>query len=327
MTRRLVLFALLAALCRLPQTAHAEPYTMGLVTAQGKVDDKTFNEAAWKGLSAAASEVGGRAAYIESAAVKDAESNLKRFIGQGTKLVVGVGYMMGDVVLKLAKANPEIRFVLVDHAFADSPKNLVGITFAEEDGGVLAGALAGLVTRSNMVGFVGGPPIPPVKRWRDGYEAGVKLVNSAAKIKALHLESFVDPAKGKAAASGLLAEGVDVLFGAGGISGSAAILEAAAQGAWVIGVDQDEHRSTFRDGKTPGADRVLTSAVKDVEGAVRMIAAAAAKGEFSPGEKRLDVASGGVRLSAFHEAEAAVTPAMRERLEAVRCDLAAKKRP
>ena len=124
------------------------------------------------------------------------------------------------------------------------------------------------MTKSNVVGIVAGMEIPPVIKFRKGYENGAKYVNPNVKVLGVYIDSFTDPARGKEAALSQIAEKADVIFGAGGPTGSGGIMGAAAQGVWVIGVDQDEYNTTFGKGSVAGANKLLSSAMKRVDIAV-----------------------------------------------------------
>ena len=122
--------------------------------------------------------------------------------------------------------------------------------------------------------------IPPVIKFRNGYENGVKYVCPDCNVIGVYIDSFTDPARGKAAALSQIGEGADVIFGAGGPTGSGGIQGAAQEGVWVIGVDQDEYLTTFKSGEQDGADKLLSSAMKRVDVAVYNAIKNAAAGTF-----------------------------------------------
>jgi basic membrane lipoprotein Med (substrate-binding protein (PBP1-ABC) superfamily) len=199
----------------------------------------------------------------------------------------------------------------------------VGLVFAEDQSGFLAGALAGLMTRSKTVGMVAGVEIPPVVRFRQGYEAGVQHVCADCEVIGVYIDSFTDPARGKTAALSQIDEGADVIFGAGGPTGSGAILGAAQAGAWVIGVDQDEYVTTFKQGRAPGANKILSSAMKRVDNAVYGAVQRAVEGTFKGGTYVFDAGNDGIGLAPFHEAEATIPEAVKTQLQEVAAALRA----
>lgn len=294
---------------------------VGLVTDVGKVDDRTFNEFAYTGMMRAVKEFSLQSAFIETQQPTDYEKNIEQFTQAGYDMVVTVGFMLGDVTKKMAQKYPQVRFAIVDFAYDPPVPNIAGLVFAEDQSGFLAGALAGLMTKSKTVGIVAGMAIPPVIKFRQGYEAGVRYVCATCQVLGVYIDSFIDPARGKTAALSQIDEGADVIFGAGGTTGSGAILGAAQAGAWVIGVDQDEYYTTFKQGRAPGANKLLSSAMKRVDNAVYGAVQQGVNGTFSGGTQVYDARNAGVGLAPFHDAAAAIPAAVKTRLERIADDL------
>ncbi len=209
---------------------------------------------------------------------------------------------MGDVTFAAAEANPDVFFVGIDQFVFEGPENYVGVQFREDQGGFLVGALAALVSENNIVAGVYGIDIPPVIRYRNGFEQGVRYIaerdDREIEVLGNYNESFTDPAKGASDANQYIGEGADVILGAGGPTGSGAITEAAQQDVYVIGVDQDEYFTTFGSGETPGAEYIITSGIKRVDVGVYDMIQALVEGNMDafPGGTNyiLDVANGGM---------------------------------
>jgi basic membrane lipoprotein Med (substrate-binding protein (PBP1-ABC) superfamily) len=288
---------------------------VGLVTDIGKVDDRTFNEFAYKGFLRAAHEFGLQSAYTETQQPADYEKNIEQFATNGYEMIITVGFMLGDATKKMAQKYPHVRFAIVDFAYTPPVENIVGLVFAEDQAGFLAGALAGLMTKSQTVGMVAGIEIPPVIKFRKGYEAGVKYVCSTCRVLGVYIDSFTDPARGKTAALSQIDEGADVVFGGGGITGSGAILGAAQAGVWVIGVDQDEFDTTFKQGGVRGANKILSSAMKRVDIAVYEAIKQGVKGTFQGGTAVFHAENDGVGLAPFHATETVIPQEVKSRLQ------------
>lgn len=296
--------------------------TVCLVTDLGNVNDGTFNEYAYKGMVKAEEEFDLETNFIETQSQTDYDKNIQTCVDEDYDAIVTVGFLIADATLKAAEANPEIMFIGVDQFFAEPPANLVGIQYREDQGGFLAGALACMMTESNVVAGVYGQEIPPVVKFRNGFENGCHYVNPDAEALGTYLPSFIDPAAGASAAAQFMGEGADVIFGAGGPTGSGGIRAAAEGGVYVIGVDQDEYISTFGEGETPGADMIISSAVKRVDlGVYDQL-----KGLVDPssglwaggGLYILDIANEGIGYAEFHDAEETVPDAVKEHLEEIR---------
>jgi basic membrane protein A and related proteins len=304
--------------------AGASDLRVGLVTDIGRVNDGTFNQFAYEGLQRAQEELGVETNFIETQAQTDYANNLQTFIDEEYNVIVTVGFLIADATYAAAQANPDILFIGVDQGYFEQEPlpNLVGIQFREDQAGFLAGAMAGMLTESNTVGIVAGIDIPPVKRFGNGFQHGVNYVNPDANVLVTYVPSFTDPAQGASVAQQFIGEGADVIFGAGGPTGSGAIKAAAENGAFVIGVDQDEYNTTFGGGSTPGADRIVTSALKRVDVGVFDMIQAAAEDNFPGGTLyTLDVANGGIGYAEPHDAADAIPAEVTARMEEILAQL------
>ncbi len=287
---------------------------VGLVTDMDRLAPGGYSILAYEGMQRASQEHGLQLEVLETQAPADFEGNLARLIANGCGIVVTIGSVFALTVERMAQRHPEVHFIVVDYEPSTEILNITGIVFAEDQAGFLAGALAGLVTERDLIGFVGGIEVPAVRRFRLGFEHGVASVNRRARILRADTDSFSDPEAGEAAAQQLVRQNVDVLFAAAGMSGSAAIRAAAQAGVWVIGVDQDEWLTTFQEGQVEGAERLLTSAVKQINTAVYHATSQAVQKKLRPGVLRFDLNEGGVGLAPYHEADTAVPSEVRGKI-------------
>lgn len=304
------ILAVLVALAA-PTLAQDEVSTVCLITDLGRINDGTFNEFAYEGMLAGAEEGGLETTYIETQQQTDYKTNIETCINESYDIIVTVGFLLADASLEAAKANPDTYFIGIDQFVADGPENYVGIQFREDQSAFLVGALAALVSESNVIGGVYGIDVPPVVRFRNGYEQGIKfmgqLLEKEYEILGVYIPSFTDPAAGGAAAIQFIGEGADVLFGGGGPTGSGAIVAGAQEDVWVIGVDQDEYFSTFGAGEAEGADKIISSGIKRVDVGVRDMVLALAEGRMEdfPGGSNyvLDISNGGMTFAGPNDAE------------------------
>jgi ABC-type uncharacterized transport system permease subunit/basic membrane lipoprotein Med (substrate-binding protein (PBP1-ABC) superfamily) len=287
---------------------------VGMVTDVGRIDDGTFVQYAYDGLKRCEEERGIAFDLIQTDEVVDYEANIVDMVKRGRKFIVTIGSRTGAAVERLARRHPDVHFIIVDYEPLPESENVTGLVFAEDQAGFLAGALAGLVTEHGTVGFVGGVDVTPVKKFHKGFEHGLAYTNRRADLIETYTESFTDEAAGEAAAEELVKQGVDVVFAAGGSSGSAAIRAAAQKGAWAIGVDQDEWVTTFQGGESAGADRLLTSAVKRVDQAVFVAVTQAVEGKLAGGVRYFDLSNDGVGLAPYHAADTAVPSEVRGKI-------------
>ena len=231
---------------------------VALVTDTGGLNDKSFNALAYKGLKNAEKTLGidGRVFISKSSA--DYIPNLSTG-ARSYDLVIGVGFLMADQLAAVAKRFPDTKFAIVDYpaaALKGAPKNARGILFAEQEAGCLAGVAAATVSKSGVIGSVGGQKIPPVDHYIAGYQYCAKKVKPGIKTLNDYSQDFVDQAKCKEIALNQIGEQADVIFQVAGGCGLGAIQAAKEGKGWGIGVDADQ----FNLGK-----QVLTSALKKVD--------------------------------------------------------------
>lgn len=226
----------------------ADVFCIGLVTDTGSVDDKSFNQAAWEGVKALEGD-GVQTKYIETKDAKDYAANLKQFTDQKYDAIVTVGFLMTEATQTAAKANTTTKFIGVDQFQEATVDNVTGLVFPEANAGYAAGYLAGLLTKTNKIGVVLGQEIPPTQNYAKGYELGSKAANPKVTVaKVYHPagdNAFSDSPWGAGEAKKMLAQGSDIIFGAGGGTGNGALGETAkTTGAgtslYCIGVDLDQ---------------------------------------------------------------------------------------
>jgi len=265
---------------------------VGLVFDVGGLGDKSFNDAAYEGLLRAKSELGVGIRYIEPGDGSDRESAL-RDLARDHDLVIGVGFIFTDDMRKLAREFPGTRFAAVDYSTEPDevlPDNLLGLRFREHQGSFLVGAIAGLVSETGKVGFVGGMQIPLIRKFEAGYAAGVKHVCPRCEVLAAYAgtepKAFADPAMGRELAAAQINRGADVVFHASGKTGTGVFQAVEEAGVRAIGVDADQYPDL------PCC--MLTSMVKRVDVAVYEAIASAVRGDFEGGVREFGIGDVGV---------------------------------
>lgn len=277
---------------------------LGLALAYdvGGKGDQSFNDAATAGMDKADKEFGYKSTAVEP---QDGESDadkvqrLETLAKQGYNPVIGVGFAYAPAVKEVAVKFPKVTFGIVDdNSFtADNVANLV---FSEEQASYLAGVAAAKATKTNTVGFIGGVDVPLIHKFEAGFEQGVQDTKKGVTVKSQYLTEtaaeggFSSPDKGESAAEGQIDDGADVVYAAAGLSGQGVIKAAAAHKIWAIGVDSDQYKQTAL---ASYKDYILTSAMKNVEGAVYDLAKSVKDGKPETGEIRGSLDNGGVGLS------------------------------
>jgi basic membrane protein A len=282
-----------AVFVRPPANRPGAGIRVGLVFDVGGKNDKSFNEAAWRGLERARDELGVDVQYIEPTEGADRESALRALAAKKVDLVIGVGFIFGPDLERLAVQFPDVRFAGIDYSPSEGVgtlPNLAGLRFREHEGSFLVGAIAGLITHSHVVGFVGGMKIPLIRKFEAGYAAGVAYVCPTCRIVSAYAgtepKAFADPSLGEELASAQYGQGADVIFHAAGKTGDGVFAAATHRGARAIGVDSDQYEAA------PCC--VVTSMVKRVDVAVVDVVKEVIAGKFRGGLHELGLADDGV---------------------------------
>ena len=238
------------------ESAKDDKITVAMITDVAGVNDQSFNQSAWEGLQRAEKELGVNVKYLESKQDSDYATNIETLVDEEVDLILGVGMKLADAIKEGAELYPEQKFVLVDEEIKDA-KNVKSILFNAQESAYLAGLVAGRMTKTNSVGFIGGMELPVIDTFKYGFMAGVKAANPDAEVQSQYANSFTDQAKGKAIANQMYSNGADIVFTCGGDVGTGAIEAAKENGKFAIGVDRDQ--------SDLAPEYVLTSAIKRVD--------------------------------------------------------------
>ncbi|WP_203362362.1 BMP family protein [Bacillus sp. REN10] len=272
-----------------------DQFTVAMVTDVGGVDDKSFNQSAWEGLQAFGKDNGMEKGtngydYIQSKSDTDYKTNLNTAVRNKFDLIYGIGYKLKPAIEEVAKQRKDSHFVIVDDQI-EGVDNVASVTFKEHEGSFLVGVAAGLTTKSNKVGFIGGTDSVLINKFAAGFEAGVKAVNPKASVKIEFAGAFDKADKGQQMASAMYSSGIDVIYHAAGATGNGVFTEAKGlkqkdpnKDYWVIGVDRDQAEEGKVNVKGKEMNVTLTSMVKRVDIAVKDLATKAKDGKFPGGE-------------------------------------------
>ncbi len=266
---------------------------IGLVFDIGGKNDKSFNTAAYRGLLRVRDELGVAIEFIEPTEGNDRETALRSLAAKHVDLVIGVGFIFGPDLERLATQFPDVKFAGIDYSPGpSSPKlpNLAGLRFREHEGSFLVGAIAGLTTRTNTVGFVGGMKIPLIRKFEAGYEAGVHHVCPQCRVLSAYAgtepKAFADAPLGQELGAAQYEQGADIIFTAAGKTGDGVFAAARQRGLRAIGVDSDQFEMA------PCC--IETSMIKRVDVAVVDIVKDVIAHKFTGGIHELGLAEDGV---------------------------------
>jgi basic membrane protein A and related proteins len=289
-----------------------DQFTVAMVTDVGGVDDKSFNQSAWVGLQAYGEENGLEKGndgfnYLQSQSDADYATNLNTLVRQDFDLIYGIGYMMQEAMTDIAKQQKDSHFAIVD-SVVEQP-NVASIMFKEQEASFLAGVAAGLATKTNKIGFIGGMESEVIERFEAGFLAGVKAVNPEAKVDSQYAGAFDKAELGQTISSKMYSSGADIVFHAAGGTGNGLFKEARdlkekdpSREIWAIGVDSDQTAEGIVEIDGEEKNVVLTSALKRVDNAVVDLTTKAKEGNFPGGEvTTYGLAEDGVGLASLNE--------------------------
>ncbi|MCF6460935.1 BMP family lipoprotein [Clostridium sp. Cult3] len=263
-----------------PEETPESDIKVAMVTDEGGVHDQSFNQSAWEGLEEAEKDLGVKVSYVESQQDADFAPNFETLLDAENDLIWGIGFKLSDALLDAATNNTDQLYAIIDFAYEDTPDNVVGVVFKAEQPSFLVGYIAGKMTETNKVGFVGGIAGDVIWGFDYGFQAGVqyaaKELGKEIEILNQYAESFSDVSKGKAIATQMYQQGADIIFHASGDTGNGVIEAAKEQDKWAIGVDRDQNYLA--------PDNVLTSAMKRVDVGVYNVVKELVDGNFPGGQ-------------------------------------------
>lgn len=254
----------------------------------GPISDQAWNGEAYAGLLAIRDSLGARISHIQTRTPAEFDENFRAYGRQGFTLVIGHGFEFQDAALRIAPSFPATTFA-VTSSTASAP-NVAGIEFRFDQPSYLAGMAAAGVTRSGVLGAIGGTELPPVRAGFDAFAAGARSVDRRVRVVTSYLGNWEDVSAGREQALALINQGADVIFQNADAAGLGAFQAARETGrALVIGANADQA------GVAP--DVVLASAVIDVPRAFLAVARAVRDGGERPAVFRLGAEAGAVRLA------------------------------
>ncbi|NMC29042.1 MAG: BMP family ABC transporter substrate-binding protein [Pelolinea sp.] len=261
------------------------------VTDMGGIDDKSFNATAWKGMEQAATDFGVEVKYLESQQQSDYEVNLNAFVEEKCDLIVSVGFLLADATSKVATANPDMKFAIIDNGNMGLA-NVRGNYSDIQEATFLAGYLAAGMTKTGKVGTYVGILFPSTQAFMDGYAMGVAYYNqvhgTAVEVlgwdmetqEGLEVGNFESLDDGRAMGETLLDEGADIIMPVAGPvgAGTLAVMQERGTGL-LIGVD-DDWSVKYPD----QADYILASTMKKIDVFVYDTISQVINGEYKGGE-------------------------------------------
>jgi basic membrane protein A len=314
-------------------TATPNPYDVAIVFATGGLGDKSFNDGCFEGATQAATDFGMTFTYVEPTAIVEYEGYIRTYAEHADyadpyDLIITIGFDQANALMAVADDYPDQHFAIVD-MFIDPGNytNVASLLFEEHQGSALVGAIAGLMTETDKIGFVGGMDIPLINKFLAGYTFGANYTNMGINVTYAYTNDWVDTSVGQTLADGMYAGGADIIFAAAGRSGlgifdsCADTIGTNSTPIWTIGVDSPQMYLGTADPENPVAPTwCMTSMLKRVDVAIYNMMRDTYYGNFTGGVKSFNLANGGVGYE-INEDLLTLPPAVISAVEALKADI------
>jgi len=286
---------------------------VGLITP-GSIADAAWNSGAYAGLQEIHDSLGLAISHVEARTPAEQDEALRSFAAQGYELVFAHGFEFQGPAERVSAQYPKTIFIVTSGSQAQG--NVAPLIFRLEEASYLAGMVAGGLTRKNILGFVGGIELPPIKAAYQGWVNGAKAVNPGVRSRAVYLDSFDDAAAGREAALALIRAGAD-MFHHNADAAALGVFQAAKEspGVYVFGSNADQ--------ASLAPERVVGSAVIDLPRAFLLVAEEVKAGTFTPKVESFGLSSGVIRYVPNLKLDSLVPAPLRARVRAAADSIAA----
>lgn len=300
-------------------TAAAEPidFTVALLNA-GSANDGSWGQATYEGLEQAVSNLG-----VEELGHAENLLTPEEYTQQGTAFAQeGANLVLmanGSVPQSLTKVATDFPDTIVCEAAVtipeeDIPANACTYDPEQQEGAFLAGALAGLTTKTDVLGTIGGFPFPALTRQMEGFTLGARYVNPDVEVKQVYINSWTDTAAAKAAAQSQYAADADIIFSA---------TDSATQGIFAAAQEGEEKYviASYFDSHEQAPDVVLTSVLYNLQGVTEEMVTRAVNGEIKPTNYSFGLEFGVGELAPFYELESVVPEDVQAKVEEIKAGI------
>ncbi len=283
-------------------------FRVGLVTP-GSISDAAWNSGAFAGLQRIRDSLGAQISQIEAHTPAEQEEALRTYAAQGYDLVFGHGFEFQGPGERVSAQYPKTTFIITSGERVQG--RVAPLVFHLSEASYLAGMVAGGLSKTGTIGFVGGIELPPIKEAQNAWEAGARAINPKIVTRATYLNSFDDIAGGREATLALMRLGAD-MFHHNADAAALGLFQAVKQSAnaYAFGSNLDQ--------TALAPDRVMGSAVIDLPRAFLAVARAVKSGSFTPHAEVFGLKSGVIRYETNPALAGRIPPALQARLGAAR---------
>ena len=247
-------------------------FKVALITP-GSIADAAWNSAAYHGLLRIRDSLGADISHVEAGTPAAQEEALRTYATQGYDLIIGNGFEFQEPSERVAEQYPKPVFAV--NSGARLKGRVVPLVFQIQEATYLAGMVAGGLTRSGIIGFIGGVELPPVAAGYRGWVNGARAVRPDVQSRVSYLNNWDDAAAGREAALAQIRLGADMIHhnaDAAALGVFQAVKE--SPNVYIFGANADQ--------TALAPERVIGSAVIDLPHAFLLLARAVKDSSFTP---------------------------------------------
>jgi basic membrane protein A and related proteins len=304
-----------------PTLAQVDPHRAlkVAVVLPGPVSDGTYNSAAAKGVKEAQAKYPNITVSIrENTGMADSEAALFEYAREGYDVVIGHGFQFAEPAKKIHAQFPKTWFIITTAKVAEAP-NLASFDNRWGDAGYVAGAVAGIMTKSGTIGTVGAIPVPVIQEYNEGFERGAKRTRPDTKTLSAYVGSFSDVAKAKEITLALIEKGADVVTATGNESVIGTLDAAKEKGVLMIG--------TAFDSASFAPDTVVTTALVNYDVNIDLAIGKILDGTIKPDQYILGFNDNGLGLAGYGKFDSKISADNKAKVQAIIDEIEAGKTP
>jgi len=316
----LVGIGIVTAACSPEQKAESKTAFKVALLTPGPISDQSWNGGAYAGLLRIRDSLGAKISHIQTKTPAEFDENFRQYGAEGYDLVFGHGFEFQDAALRVAPEFP--RTIYITTSGNSTAKNVAGIEFAFEEASYLAGMMAGALTKTGVIGMIGGTELPPVKRSFAAFTAGARSSNPSVKTITSFIGNWDDVSAGKEQALAQVSQKADIIFQNADAAGLG-VFQAAKESKNVRIIGSNSNQNNV------APDVTLGSVVIDLPQAFLTVAREVKSGNFKPRVISLGLHDNIVRFVVNPRIESSIPPQLEARVDSARkaLDEAASKEP
>src|SRR5688572_11110950 len=293
----------------------ASSFRVALLTP-GSISDRSWNGGAYQGLLRIRDSLGATVSHIQTKTPAEFEEQFRQYGSQGYDLVFGHGFEFQDAAKRVGPDHPRTIYVVTSGSSVGA--NVAGIEFGFADASYLAGMLAGAMTKTGVIGVIGGTELPPVRESFTAFARGAKSANPAISVLTSYIGNWDDVSAGREQALAQISRNADVIFQNADAAGLGVFRAAReTRKALVVGSNSDQNNVA--------PEITIASVVIDLPHAFLTVAREVRARTFKPRVIKLGAESDVVTLVINPAFRSQIPAAAMHAVDSVRADLAARR--